>query len=578
MMKLILLLISLIQISILARGHDRGNGGQSIYIGDNAFLRDIVEDNNCLWRSGSKVINDYPNIEKILTKIESYHWLLGLRLEEEIKGLKFCFTKKRLPPLSYNNSDDLYIFTNQMFDQPAINDAGIVFLDMNIFDDMNDVHKSFIIIHESLHEFFDKEEDRSSREPRLREFVYNLHDSYINGSDKESIKIAIEMARMAYLSSSIAGLDKSDYLLVINNKDLKFYKKLNLVEKFNDIKLYSKSFNESFEKLLASMAKVEFWGPDNVRNYFNILIRKDITTDGSKLIGASALDALVFERLIEMTLEGKSVDGDISSVVEYFNTLNIENFLHFKTVEKFISEILKLNYNGERNRFDLGSLLMKTQGDNNISHEIVKILNLRSRYFSRNTNYLSEAKKLLLVILTRIRESLKSSVDIILPIYKNFISNTIEFKDEKELLFKAFPELWNHFSLSYLFGGEVFSSKSFGLEELIKYDTDLFLNNFKDMLPNILVVKAFRESRVGMGLPSNRANRYIFSLSKSISYEKMIDIFLKHLNKEERIRAKSILKNYLSNLDLDDVLYSGRHSKKKFKTFINYRLLELERL
>lgn len=577
-MKLILLLISLIQISILARGHDRGNGGQSIYIGNNAFLRDIVEDNNCLWRSGSKVINDYPNIEKILTKIESYHWLLGLRLEEEIKGLKFCFTKRRLPPLSYNNSDDLYIFTNQMFDQPAINDAGIVFLDMNIFNDMNDVHKSFIIIHEALHEFFDKEEDRSSREPRLREFVYNLHDSYINGSDKESIKIAIEMARMAYLNSSIAGLDKSDYLLIINNKDLKFYKKLSLVEKFNDIKLYSKSFNDSFEKLLASMAKVEFWGPDNVRNYFNILIRKDITTDGSKLIGASALDALVFERLIEMTLEGKSLDGDISSVVEYFNALNIENFLYFKTVEKFISEISKLNYNDERNRFDLGTLLMKTQGDNNISHEIVKILNLRSRYFSRNTNYLSEAKKLLLLILTRIRESLKSSVDIILPIYKNFISNTIEFKNEKELLFKAFPELWNHFSLSYLFGGEVFSSKSFGLEELIKYDTDLFLNNFKDMLPNILVVKAFRESRVGMGLPSNRANRYIFSLSKSISYEKMIDIFLKHLNKEERIRAKSILKNYLSNLDLDDVLYSGRHSKKKFKTFIKYRLLELERL
>lgn len=577
-MKLILLLISLIQISILARGHDRGNGGQSIYIGDNAFLRDIVEDNNCLWRSGSKVINDYPNIEKVLTKIESYHWLLGLRLEEEIKGLKFCFTKKRLPPLSYNNSDDLYIFTNQMFDQPAINDAGIVFLDMNIFDDMNDVHKSFIIIHESLHEFFGKEEDRSSREPRLREFVYNLHDAYVNGSDRESIKIAIEMARMAYLNSSLDGLDKSDYLLVINNADLKFYKKLSLVEKFNSFTFYSRSFNQSYEQMLGSMSKVEFWSSGDIRNYFNILIRKDITADGSKLVGASALDVLVFERLIEMTLEGKSLDGDISSIVEYFNALNIENFLYFKTVEKFISEISKLNYNDERNRFDLGSLLMKTQGDDNISHEIVKILNLSSRYFSRNTNYLSEAKKLLFVILTRIRESLKSSVDIILPIYKKFISNTIEFRNEKELLFKAFPELWHHFSLSYLFGGEVFSSKSFGLEELIKYDTDLFLNNFKDMLPNILVVEAFRASRVGMGLPSNRANRYIFSLSESISYEKMIDIFIKHLNKEEKIRVKSILKNYLSNLDLDDVLYSGRHSKKKFKTFIKYRLLELERL
>ena len=48
--------------------------------------------------------------------------------------------------MSYNNSDDLYIFTNQMFDQPAINDAGIVFLDMNIFDDMNDVQDDAIIL------------------------------------------------------------------------------------------------------------------------------------------------------------------------------------------------------------------------------------------------------------------------------------------------------------------------------------------------------------------------------------------------------------------------------------------------
>ncbi len=449
-MKFILLLISFIQICVIAKGHDRGNGGQSIYVGDNAYLRDIVEENNCLWKSGSKVINDYPETEKILTKVGSYHWLLGLRLEEEIKKLKFCFTRRKLPSLSYNNSDDLYIFTNQIFDQPAINDAGIVFLDLNIFEDMNDIHKSFIIIHEALHEFFDKEEERSLREPRLREFVYNLHDSYINGSDRESIQIAIEMARMTYLNTSINDLSKSDYLLIIKSQNLKFYKKLFLVERFGKYKFYSEVFNDSFDKMISSLARVDYWGADDIRNYFNILFPKDIITDGYELTGASTLDKLVFQRLIDMSLEGKSLDGDISSVIVYFNTLNIENFLYLKTVTKYISEIFKVDYNNEKNRFNLASLLVKTQGDSNITQQILNILDLRSSYFPRGLYSLTERKNHLLKVLTRLRKSLKNSVNTILPTLKSFISNTRGYKEEKQLLFEVFPELWNHFPLNYL--------------------------------------------------------------------------------------------------------------------------------
>ena len=194
---------------------DAGSGGQSIYKGNNAYLRDLVEKNNCRWRSGEWILNNVNSLRSALNSIDKAHWLFSLRLEEEIRGLKYCFTNHKLPPLPYNNSDDLYIFSNQAFDQPAINDKGIVFIDQNLFNSMRSKgHQAFLIIHEAGHELFSRSERRERREPRLRELIMNSYEYYMRPTDPGSFRIALEMAKMPYLMVDLTGVVKSDFVNV----------------------------------------------------------------------------------------------------------------------------------------------------------------------------------------------------------------------------------------------------------------------------------------------------------------------------------------------------------------------------
>lgn len=213
-MKLILVLF--FALTAFA-GNERGNGGQSIYIGDNAFLRDIVEVNNCSWHSPALVKMRYPKVNEVLESIKNVHWLTVLKMNEEFSKLNFCFTKKRLPPLSYNNTDDLYIFTNQLFDQPAVNDGGIIFIDINLFEKMDEVQQAFLFLHEVSHELFDKKEERQFREPRLRQFILNTYQHYINPVDTATFVINVDMAKFKYLRGDISNLNEIEIKSIYNN-------------------------------------------------------------------------------------------------------------------------------------------------------------------------------------------------------------------------------------------------------------------------------------------------------------------------------------------------------------------------
>ena len=56
-------------------GQEAGNGGQSIYDGDNAYLRDIFENNNCKWRSGNLMLKKVSKLENVLNSIHDIHWI-----------------------------------------------------------------------------------------------------------------------------------------------------------------------------------------------------------------------------------------------------------------------------------------------------------------------------------------------------------------------------------------------------------------------------------------------------------------------------------------------------------------------
>lgn len=240
-MKLILCLF--LAINIFA-GNERGNGGQSVYIGDNAFLRDIVEVNNCIWHSPELVMKRYPKINDVLDSIDSVHWLTKLRMEEEFLKLNFCFTTKRLPPLSYNNTDDLYIFTNQLFDQPAVNDGGIIFIDMNLFNKMDEVQQAFLFLHEVSHELFDKQEERQFREPRLRQFIMNTYRHYMEPVDTATFTINVLMTKFKYLRSDINNLDEKEIKAINFNQIDSDAMKTNLFFKYRRFIEQMKTTNE----------------------------------------------------------------------------------------------------------------------------------------------------------------------------------------------------------------------------------------------------------------------------------------------------------------------------------------------
>lgn len=217
MKNLILMLLTVSSFSVFAlAGQREGGGGQSTYIGENAYLRDIIEKNNCIWKSPGDVLRSNPVINDIMSSIPGESWHFKFRLNEEFQRLSFCFTEKRLPPLSYENSNDLYIFANNDFDQPAINDGGVVFINNKLFNSMPIDHKGFLFIHEIGHELYDKEEKRYLREPRLREFVMNFHAHYKEPVLPDSFALALSAAGMQKLY--LGEISKNNFYKVLESR------------------------------------------------------------------------------------------------------------------------------------------------------------------------------------------------------------------------------------------------------------------------------------------------------------------------------------------------------------------------
>lgn len=196
-----------------------GNGGQTVYVGNNAYLRDIVENNNCNWKTNAEIIQTIPKLGDILKKMKSLNSSFTLRIQDEIKNLGYCFTTKRLPYLQYNNSDDIHIFPNEEYDQVAINDSGIVFIDLTIFEKMDATNKSFLFLHEAAHELFDKKEERFKREPRLREFLMNMFkqlDFLAQNANSEGFNYIITSAHFTALED-VFNVNHEDFEAVFVN-------------------------------------------------------------------------------------------------------------------------------------------------------------------------------------------------------------------------------------------------------------------------------------------------------------------------------------------------------------------------
>ncbi len=579
-MKLFILLISFFHLPSFA-GQDRGNGGQSIYIGDNAFLRDIVEQSNCLWRSGTRILNTNPKVKDVLDTLSESHWLFSHRAYEEIKSLKFCMTKRRLPPLSYNNTDDLYIFTNQNFDQPAINDGGIIFIDLNIFEDMNEIHQAFILIHEVLHEFFYQNEARSKREPRLRELIMNLHDFYINGIDAESMKIALEMARMPYLRLQIDNFDKDKYLKVFNHLPLNFRESFEVLDHFylqnNVSDFYSNKFKEGLKKIEDNILGMDSWSDENILTYQKRLKPSlfYLRTGGYKkdIRGRMAIDNSVFHRLQSKLIHKGKIEEKFIQIFNFLNNdLWFENLLYYQATYQYLT-FLKIA--GDINyypNFSLDKMVMLNSEEiNDLIREVVFGL----RFYNRNELNFEELLQTVLKVLD------KGKTLIVNEAKKDFFSSRSKYR--KKALLSSVPELWKLVDLSSLISNFFFKPIE-GIEALIRADKYEFLFQADEVFTTILELKWVDErngSLVSFGSSNRRrVTEYLFSYDISLAkYEKMINVICIYLDENERNIIKAKLINKINSIDISNLTKPNlSHSKKKFKAFIKSALRITDKL
>lgn len=220
--------ISLYAQLITAEGKETGNGGQGVYKGKDIFLRDIVEKNNCVWKTPNIVRRQYAYINKIIFQVESASVVFGKQLNANFNTLQFCFTDRNLPALTYNNSDDIYLFTNSDYIQIAIYDSGIVFINNQQFLKMDELNKGYVLLHETLHSFYDLSKPRSGREPRLRQFVKNIHDSF-DYLDTELISLLIQESGFSYVDQVFSAEDEILYLSLYDSAISENQRFLNLV-------------------------------------------------------------------------------------------------------------------------------------------------------------------------------------------------------------------------------------------------------------------------------------------------------------------------------------------------------------
>jgi hypothetical protein len=342
-MKNIFLIMTLI-LSIKAHAQNvstgGGNGGQTVYIGNNAYLRDIVENNNCTWKNYAQIVQIAPKLFSILNQLNGLNSSFTLRIKEEMMRLGYCFTNKRLPYLQYNNSDDLHIFPNQEFDQVAINDSGIVFVDTNIFNKMDDDNKAYLFMHEAAHELFDKKEERVKREPRLREFLMNLFrqlDFLSDNQNVDALNFIIQNAKFTALED-IYNIDHQAFAIVMNNmSDVSLAKKVEALKalgyslaalecKKNCVKkFYSKTLianiraieTERAQKLDEMIKKINY--RSNIENFEYLVaqyknLNKYVLNDQTKI--ASLVQSIVY---ILQNYDLASYEDALNSAMDLIN-------------------------------------------------------------------------------------------------------------------------------------------------------------------------------------------------------------------------------------------------------------------
>lgn len=194
-------------------GNGSSGGGQS----KNGFLRDLETMSSLSCGMARDTANTLESWGKIRETISKYHYTFAKRIDQEISKVTICFSGEPLSETIIPNQDGI-IKSQTAYSQAAIrieNGEKIeVYVDQKEWDQMDDDHKGFLLLHEVSHSFIEKSPAQTYIN-RLRFFVGSIYKLY-NGATSTVSKFEQmkQMASVRYgtVDSAFRGVDTLDDL------------------------------------------------------------------------------------------------------------------------------------------------------------------------------------------------------------------------------------------------------------------------------------------------------------------------------------------------------------------------------
>lgn len=235
--------LSLTAFASAAVGSGVRGGGHTIDVDSTPYLMDLVSKAVCEWKTGKEIMAELPTLRETLKKLEALDWYFASDFESEIEHLNFCMTG----PLYKVPAYEAYSVTRhpegERTRQTGYRWYENVYIDTDIYSRMNEVNRSMLIAHETMHSYlsmytldrslklrsmvktFDRvrQEEVVTREKlhydmKMNEIMFPLAVDVLDGK-KEAVLFL--KGSMAYKKASIMKLAAPEDLINLTDSQLR---------------------------------------------------------------------------------------------------------------------------------------------------------------------------------------------------------------------------------------------------------------------------------------------------------------------------------------------------------------------
>lgn len=203
-----------------AAGGDSGGGGEAATLNGRPALRDWVDTTVCRWQRSKNLIAEAKMLPELLTSIKETHSLFGQVLERLLKsGFNVCIINGPLKAVPTQDRDSVTEYADGM-KQVAVRLGDSIFLSMPIYNEMDDLNKAGLWIHETLHSFL--EMDTPMRNQKLRSTSMLIKDNFDKriGYDDFQFNLSMNSVAIQYAFISAFDINRDHELEDILNDEL----------------------------------------------------------------------------------------------------------------------------------------------------------------------------------------------------------------------------------------------------------------------------------------------------------------------------------------------------------------------